>query len=146
MIPRYNRPKIEKIWSYDNKFKIWIEIECLIAEQLANLGKIPKKAAKEIRSKAHYNVKEIEEIEKETKHDVVAFINNVSSYIGESSKYFHHGVTSSDIIDTSFSIQLKQTGEIIRKQLQILIKELKTKSLKYKIVVHGISKYKNGII
>ncbi len=143
MIPRYNRPKIEKIWSYDNKFKIWIEIECLIAEQLANLDKIPKKAAKEIRSKAKYNVKEIEEIEKETKHDLVAFINNVSSYIGESSKYFHHGVTSSDIIDTCFSIQLMQTGEIIRKQLQKLIKELKIKSLKYKNTImmgrsHGI--------
>ena len=130
MIPRYNRPKIEKIWSYDNKFKIWIEIECLIAEQLANLGKIPKKAAKEIRSKANYNVKEIEEIEKKTKHDVIAFINNVSAYIGESSKYFHHGVTSSDIIDTSFSIQLRQTGKIISIQLQKLIKELKTKFLK----------------
>ena len=143
MIRRYNSPKIEQIWSYDNKFKIWIEIECLIAEKLANLGKIPKKAAKEIRSKANYNVKEIEEIEKETKHDVVAFINNVSSYIGESSKYFHHGVTSSDIIDTSFSIQLKQTGEIIRKQLQKLIKELKAKSLKNKNTImmgrsHGI--------
>ena len=143
MIPRYNRPKIEKIWSYENKFKIWIEIECLIAEQLANLGKIPKKAAKEIRSKAKFNIKEIEEIEKETKHDLVAFINNVSSYIGESSKYFHHGVTSSDIIDTCFSIQLMQTGKIIRKQLQKLIQELKVKSLKYKNTImmgrsHGI--------
>ena len=65
MIRRYNSPKIEQIWSYDNKFKIWIEIECLIAEKLANLGKIPKKAAKEIRSKANYNVKEIEEIGQE---------------------------------------------------------------------------------
>ena len=143
MIPRYNRPEIAKIWSDDNKFKIWIEIECLIAEQLANLGKIPKKAAKEIRLKANYNVKEIEEIEKETKHDLVAFINNVSSYIGKSSKYFHHGVTSSDIIDTCFSIQLKRTGEIICKQLKNLIKELKVKSLKHKKTLmmgrsHGI--------
>ena len=143
MIPRYNRPNIEKIWSYENKFKIWTEIESLIAEQLAKIGKIPKQAALDIRSKAKFNVKEIEELEKETKHDFLAYISNVSSYIGESSKYFHHGVTSSDIIDTSFSIQLKQTSKIILKQLQILIKELKEKSLKYKYTLmigrsHGI--------
>jgi len=143
MIPRYNRPKIEKIWSNENKFKIWTEIECLIAEKLANIGKIPKKAAKDIRKKAKFNIKEIDEIEKETKHDVMAYINNVSSYIGESSKYFHHGITSSDIIDTSFSIQLKQTGEILVKQLKILINTLRKKSLKYKNTImigrsHGI--------
>ena len=82
MIPRYTRPKIEKIWSPQNKFSIWTEIECLIAEKLSINGIIPKKAAKQIREKAKFNVKEIEEIEKETKHDVVAYINNVSSYIG----------------------------------------------------------------
>ena len=100
MIPRYNRPEIEKIWSLKNKFTIWTEIECLIAEKQSLLSIIPKKAAKEIRKKAKFNVKEIEKIEKETKHDVVAYINNVSKYIGNSSKYFHFGVTSSDIIDT----------------------------------------------
>ena len=83
MIPRYNRPKIEAIWSDQNKYKIWTDIECLIAEQLSNLGTIPKKAAIEIRNKAKFNVKEINEIEKETKHDVIAYINNVSNYIGE---------------------------------------------------------------
>ena len=143
MIPRYNRPEIEKIWSNQNKFKIWTEIECLIAEQLANLGKIPKQASIDIRSNAKFNAQEIEEIEKKTKHDVIAYINNVSSYIGESSKYFHHGVTSSDIIDTGFSIQLKQTGEIILKQLKKLITTLRDKSVKYKNTImigrsHGI--------
>ena len=143
MIPRYNRPEIEKIWSNQNKFKIWTEIECLIAEQLANLGKIPKQASVDIRSYAKFNVQEIEEIEKKTKHDVIAYINNVSSYIGESSKYFHHGVTSSDIIDTGFSIQLKQTGEIIAKQLKKLITTLRDQSVKYKNTImmgrsHGI--------
>ena len=143
MIPRYNRPKIEKIWSLENKFTIWTEIECLIAEKQAMLGVIPKKAAKEIRNKAKFNVKEIEKIEKETKHDVVAYINNVSKYIGDSSKYFHFGVTSSDIIDTSFSVQLKQTSEIIRKSLVECIKSLKIKSKKYKDTLmigrsHGI--------
>ncbi len=143
MIPRYNRPKIEKIWSLENKFTIWTEIECLIAEKQAMLGVIPKKASKEIRNKAKFNVKEIEKIEKETKHDVVAYINNVSKYIGDSSKYFHFGVTSSDIIDTSFSVQLKQTSKIIRKSLVECIQSLKIKSKKYQDTLmigrsHGI--------
>ena len=132
MIPRYNRPIIENIWTLENKFKIWTEIEILIAEKLSDIGIIPKIAAKEIRKKAKFNVEEINELEKQTRHDVNAYIDNVSKYIGKQSKYFHHGVTSSDIIDTGFSIQLKQTGEIIIKELQILLKNLKSKSLKYK--------------
>jgi adenylosuccinate lyase len=143
MIPRYNRPKIEAIWSDQNKFKIWTDIECLIASQLANLNIIPKEAAVEIKKKAKFNVEEIYEIEKATKHDVIAYINNVSSYIGENSKYFHYGVTSSDIIDTAFSIQLKQSSEIIIDQLKKLIEVLKKKSVDHKNTVmigrsHGI--------
>ncbi len=143
MISRYNRPEIEKVWSLENKFKIWTEIECLIAEKQALLGIIPKKAAKDIRKKSKFRVIEIEKNEKETKHDVVAYINNVSKYIGESSKYFHFGVTSSDIIDTSFSLQLKHTAKIIRKSLIECIKNLKLKSKKYKNTImigrsHGI--------
>ena len=132
MIPRYNRPKIERIWSLENKFKIWTDIEILIAEKQANLGIIPKKAAKDIKKKAKFNVKEIEKLEAKTKHDVVAYINNVSKYIGSSSKYFHFGVTSSDIIDTAFSIQLKHTANIIRKNLVECIKTFKLLSKKYK--------------
>ena len=143
MIPRYNRPKIENIWTLENKFKIWTNIEILIAEKLSDIGVIPKIAAKEIRKKAKFNVNEINKLEKLTKHDVNAYIDNVSKYIGKQSKYFHHGVTSSDIIDTGFSIQLKQTGEIIRKELTTLLKNLKSKSLKYKETImigrsHGI--------
>ena len=132
MIPRYNRPDIEKIWSLENKFKIWTKIECLIAEKQANLGIIPKKAAKDIKNKAKFNVKEIEKLETKTKHDVVAYINNVSKYIGPSSKYFHFGVTSSDIIDTAFSFQLKQTAEIIKNNLNECVKTFKYLSKKYK--------------
>ena len=143
MINRYNRPKIEKIWSNENKFKIWTEIECLIAEKLADLKIIPKKSSIDIRKKAKFDVKQINKIEKKTKHDVIAYIENVSSYIGESSKYFHYGVTSSDIIDTGFSIQLQQTSAIIRKQLISLINTLKKQSKKYKKTImigrsHGI--------
>ena len=132
MISRYNRPKIAAIWSDENKFKIWTMIECLIADKLANLGKIPKQAAKDIRKKIKFNIKEINEIEKKTKHDLVAYINNVSSYIGKNSKYFHYGVTSSDIIDTCFSVQLKETSQIIEDQLKKLILVLKKKSIKHK--------------
>ena len=130
MIPRYNRPKIENIWTLENKFQIWTDIEILIAEKLSLIGVIPKIAAKEIKRKAKFNVSEINKLEKKTKHDVNAYIDNVSKYIGKQSKYFHHGVTSSDIIDTGFSIQLKQTGEIIHKELSILLKNLKSKSSK----------------
>ncbi len=132
MIPRYNRPEIEKIWSLENKFKIWTEIECLIAEKQASIGIIPKIAARDIRKKARFNVKEIEKLEIKTKHDVVAYIENVSKYIGKYSKYFHFGVTSSDIIDTAFSIQIKQTAKIIRKNLFECLKTFKSKSKKYK--------------
>jgi len=143
MISRYNRPKIEAIWSDENKFRIWTEIECLIAEQLSNLNTIPKQAAKDIRKNANFNVDEINAIENKTKHDVVAYINNVSKYIGENSKYFHYGVTSSDIVDTAFSIQLKQSSEIIIEQLKELIADLKKKSNNYKDTLmigrsHGI--------
>ena len=132
MIPRYNRPNIEKIWSLENKFKIWTKIECLIAEKQANLGIIPKKAAKDIKNKAKFSVKEIEKLETKTKHDVVAYIHNVSKYIGPSSKYFHFGVTSSDIIDTAFSLQLKQTAEIIKNNLNECVRTFKFLSKKYK--------------
>ena len=132
MIPRYNRKEIEKIWSQDNKFRIWTNIECLVAEKLADLGEIPSTAAEDIKRKAKFDVNEIEELEKETKHDLIAYIKNVSSYIGTSSKFFHYGITSSDIIDTCFSIQLKQTGNIIKIQLEKLIKTLKAKSIEHK--------------
>ena len=143
MIPRYTRKKIEKIWTLHNKFLIWTEIECLIAEKLSINGIIPRDAGKNIRKKIKFNVKSIENIEKRTKHDVVAYIENVSKSLGENAKYFHYGVTSSDIIDTSFSLQLKQSGEIIIEDLKNLLKEIKTKAFKYKNTImmgrsHGV--------
>ena len=118
MIPRYSRPQIEKIWSLENKFSLWLKIECLVAEKQSMDGLIPKEAGKDIIEKSSFNIQEIETIEKETKHDFIAFINNVSNYIGKNAKYFHHGLTSSDIIDTAFSIQLKQSSELIIDDLE----------------------------
>ena len=85
MIPRYSRPEMKKIWSLENKFSIWLEIECLIAEKLSTNGTIPKKAAKDIRKKSSFDIKGLDAIEKKTKHDVLAFIENVSNYIGVNS-------------------------------------------------------------
>lgn len=143
MINRYSRKQIKKIWSAENKFSLWLEIECLVAEKLSSNGIIPKKAAKDIKEKGTFNVKEIEVIEKKTKHDVVAFINNVSSYIGRNSKYFHYGLTSSDIIDTAFAIQLKQSIELIINELSNFLIILKKKSYQHKYTYmigrsHGI--------
>ena len=143
MIPRYTRKEAEKIWTLENKYKIWCEIECLIADKLSLLGTIPKDASKNIRKKIKFNVSEIEKIEKITKHDVVAYIQNVSKYLGDDAKYFHYGVTSSDIIDTTFSILLKESSEIIIKDIKKLLKEIKLKAIKYKNTImmgrsHGI--------
>ena len=132
MIPRYSRPQIEKIWSLENKFSLWLKIECLVAEKQSMEGLIPEEAGKDIIEKSSFNIKEIETIEKETKHDFIAFINNVSNDIGENAKYFHHGLTSSDIIDTAFSIQLKQSSELIIDDLENLIKIIKEKAYNYK--------------
>ena len=132
MIPRYSRPQIEKIWTLESKFSLWLKIECLVAEKQSIDGLIPKQAAKDISEKSSFSLKEIEEIEKVTKHDFIAFINNVSSYIGDSAKYFHLGLTSSDIIDTAFSIQLKQSAELIIDDLSKLITEIKEKAYNYK--------------
>ena len=133
MIPRYSRPEMTAIWAAENKFRIWFEIEAHASDAQAALGVIPKEAAKAIWERGAFQIERIDEIEKETKHDVIAYINNVSNYIGDSAKYFHHGITSSDIIDTSFSVQLKQSAEIIINQLSSLLKTLKNSLLNSKI-------------
>ena len=132
MIPRYSREKMSKIWTTENKFNIWLKLESLVADKLSINGKIPTKAAKAIKKKGKFNLKEIEKIEKKTKHDMVAFINNVSSYIGEYGKFFHYGITSSDIIDTGFSLQLKESLELIIEEVKDLNKNLKKLAIKHK--------------
>ena len=121
MIPRYSRPEMTAIWEPENKFRIWFEIEAHACDAQAALGTIPKEAARVIWERGAYQIQRISEIEQETKHDVIAYINNVSEYIGENAKYLHHGITSSDIVDTSFSIQLKQSTEVIINKLYLLL-------------------------
>ncbi len=132
MIPRYSRKEISEIWEPNNKFKIWLRIEILICEALNKIGKVPTKSLKIIKEKARFDEKRIDEIEKEVKHDVIAFLTNLSENIGEDSRFIHQGVTSSDILDTTLSIQLKESCKIIKKELKQLLHVLKEKAIYYK--------------
>jgi adenylosuccinate lyase len=143
MVPRYTRPEMGKIWTEENKYNIWLEIEILAVEAQAELGEVPKEAAKEIREKAKCNPERILEIEETTKHDVIAFLTNVEEHVGEVSRYIHLGMTSSDVLDTCLAVQLKQASEIILKDLQALSEALakRAKEHKYTVCVgrsHGI--------
>ncbi len=132
MIPRYSRKEISEIWKPKNKFKIWLKIEILICEALNELGKVPTKSLKVIKEKAKFDEKRIDEIEKDVKHDVIAFLTNLAENIGEDSRFIHQGVTSSDILDTTLSIQLKESCLIIKKELKKLLEVLKEKAVSYK--------------
>ncbi len=132
MIPRYTRKETAKIWEPENKFQIWLKIEILICEALSELGEIPKKSVEIIKRKASFDIKRIDEIEKEIKHDVIAFLTSVSEKVGKESRHIHRGITSSDIIDTTLSVQLKQSCKILKKELKALILILKKLAIKYK--------------
>lgn len=144
MIPRYARKEMSQIWTEDNKCKIWLEVELLAAEAMAKDGIVPMEKITEIRQKATWNVDRIAEIEAVTKHDVIAFLTNISESVGgDATKYLHLGMTSSDLLDTTLSYQLKQSGELLLQGLKTLLEVLKEKALKYKDSVcigrsHGI--------
>jgi len=120
MVERYTLPQMGSIWSEENKYKIWLEIEVLAVEALAKLGVVPVEAANNIRAKANCDVNRILEIEEVTKHDIIAFLTNVEEYVGEDSRYIHLGMTSSDVLDTCLAVQLKQAGELILADLERL--------------------------
>ena len=143
MIPRYSRKEIRKIWEPENKFKIWLDIEIAICEALEKIGVIPKSALENIKTNSSFNVSRIDQIEKEVKHDVIAFLTNIAENVGTDSKFIHMGVTSSDIIDTALSIQLKQSSKIIKKELEYLIEMLEVRAKEHKLTPcigrsHGI--------
>lgn len=143
MIERYSLPEMAKIWSEENKIKKWLLVEILVCEALAELGEIPKSAVKNIKKKARFNVKRINQIEKKTKHDVIAFLTNVAEYVGKDSRYIHLGLTSSDMLDTALAIQLKEASDILLKDLNHLTNVLKEKAFQYKNTImigrsHGI--------
>ena len=143
MIPRYSRPEMTTIWETENRFKIWLEVEMLICEAQEEIGLIPAGTTKKIRHKAKFDVKRVDEIEKQVKHDVIAFLTNVNEFVGEDGRFIHLGVTSSDILDTSFSVQLTQAADLIIADLDVLLKTLRHRVLEYKDTLcigrsHGI--------
>ncbi|EGL83481.1 adenylosuccinate lyase [Caldalkalibacillus thermarum TA2.A1] len=143
MIERYIREEMGRIWTEENKFKAWLEVEILACEAWAELGHIPKEDVQKIRDKARINVQRIKEIEEETRHDVVAFTRAVAETLGPESKWVHYGLTSTDVVDTALSYLLKQANAILRKDLKHFINVLKNKALEHKYTVmmgrtHGV--------
>ena len=132
MIPRYSRNEVSSIWSDENKFKIWLDIEILACEAQNKLGLVPDSALKNIKGKANFNVNKILKIEEKVKHDVIAFLTNVAEYVGPDSRFIHMGMTSSDILDTTLAIQMKQAGELLLTDLQKIKKTLYKKAKKNK--------------
>jgi len=132
MIPRYTRKEISNIWGQENKYKIWLDIEVYASEAMEKAKIIPKGISNSIKKKARINISRIENIEKQVKHDVVAFLTSISEKVGEPAKFLHQGMTSSDVLDTCFNIQLVKSGKILIRDLDKLLKTLKKKSIKYK--------------
>ena len=143
MIPRYSQGQISKIWTDKNRYEIWFQIEVLVCEKLYIDKKISKKDFLQIKKKGKVDVEDIQKLDRKTHHEIIAFLNSISKKIGKSARHIHQGITSSDIIDTAFSIQLKQSSEILIKDITQLLKALKTKAYKYKKTIclgrtHGI--------
>lgn len=143
MIARYTRPVMGNVWEDRNKFSIWLEIELLASEAQAELGIIPKEAVHAMRKKSSFDVARIDEIEREVKHDVIAFLTNVAEYVGPEARFMHLGMTSSDVLDTCLAVQMKQSGELLMRGLQELKEVLarRAREFKYTIMVgrtHGI--------
>lgn len=143
MIERYTRPEMKKLWSEENRYNSWLEVEILADEAWAELGEIPKEDVEKIREKASFDIERILEIEKETKHDVVAFTRAVSESLGEEKKWVHYGLTSTDVVDTAYGYQLKQVNDILRKDLKNLLEVIGEKAIEHKYTVtmgrtHGV--------
>lgn len=143
MISRYTRPEMAALWSDQNKYQSWLEVEILAVEAWAELGEIPKEDAQAVLDHAKFDVHRILEIEKETKHDVVAFTRCLSESMGEEKKWVHYGLTSTDVVDTAYGYQLKQVNDVLRQDLDRFLDILKEGALKYKTTLcmgrtHGV--------
>ncbi|HBR69246.1 MAG TPA: adenylosuccinate lyase, partial [Rhodospirillaceae bacterium] len=128
MIPRYTRPEMAKIFEAENRFKIWLEIETLACEKMADLGIIPASVPKALRDKAKFDVARIDEIEREVRHDVIAFLTNIGEHIGDDARFVHQGMTSSDVIDTAFAVQLTQAADLLLQDLDKLLAALRKRA------------------
>jgi adenylosuccinate lyase len=143
VIDRYSRPEMRNIWSDEHKFQIWLEIELLACEAMAELGQIPRKDAAEIRKRARFSIPEIAEIEKRTNHDVIAFLENVADSVGPAARWIHQGLTSSDILDTTLAVQLSEAGALLASDLKSLRPAIAAQARRFKMTPmigrsHGI--------
>ncbi|WP_455373576.1 adenylosuccinate lyase [Limibacillus halophilus] len=143
MIPRYSRPEMVRIWEPENKFRIWFEIEAHACDAQAELGVIPKEAAKAVWERGAWEIARIDEIEAETKHDVIAFLTNLAEHVGPEARFVHQGMTSSDVLDTCLAVQLTQASDLLLADMDRLLAALKTRAHEFKDTVclgrsHGI--------
>ncbi|WP_298788402.1 adenylosuccinate lyase [uncultured Marinococcus sp.] len=143
MIDRYTRPEMGAIWTEENRFNAWLEVEICACEAWSELGDIPKEDVKKIRDNASFNIERIQEIEEETRHDVVAFTRAVSETLGDERKWVHYGLTSTDVVDTALSYLIKQANEILRADLERFLEILKNKAKEHKHTImmgrtHGV--------
>ena len=143
MIDRYSRKEIKSIWEDKNKYSIWLEIELAAAEAMEKLKIIPRGVSKKVKAKAKINVKRILQIEEKVKHDVIAFLTSITEKVGKDARFLHKGMTSSDVLDTCFNLQLKQSGEILLKDIDQLLSSIKRQAIKHKYTLcigrsHGI--------
>ncbi|MCX5839487.1 MAG: lyase family protein, partial [Deltaproteobacteria bacterium] len=143
MIKRYSRAKMETIWSPENRYRQWLDIEILACEAMAMRGEIPEASMKNIRERAGFDVDRIDEIEKTTKHDVIAFLTSVTEKVGEDGRFIHRGLTSSDILDTALGLLLREAAEILIEDLDLLLAAIKKKAFAHQNTLmigrsHGI--------
>jgi adenylosuccinate lyase len=143
MIPRYSRPEMQAIWSDESKYAIWLDIELHACDALAKIGLIPQEAAQVIRQKARFDIDEINTIERETKHDVIAFLTSVANSVGEEARFIHQGMTSSDVLDTAYAVQMKRAADMIIDDIDNLLAALKKRAEEHKYTAtigrsHGI--------
>ncbi|HYM31389.1 MAG TPA: adenylosuccinate lyase [Candidatus Cybelea sp.] len=143
MIPRYTRPQMAAIWEPENRFRIWFEIEAHACDAQAELGVIPKAAAAAVRKRGAFDVARIDEIERETRHDVIAFLTNLAEHVGPEARFVHQGMTSSDVLDTCLALQLKQASDILLADIDLVLAALKKRAFEHKNTVcvgrsHGI--------
>ena len=143
MIPRYSRPEMVNIWEPETRFSIWLDIETHAMDAMADLGIVPAEAAKAVREKGAFDVNRIDEIEREVKHDVIAFLTSLAEHVGEEARFVHQGMTSSDVLDTCFNVQLTRASDILLANLDALLAALKTRAMEHKMTPcigrsHGI--------
>ena len=125
MIDRYSRPEMARIWSEQNRFQKWLEVEVLAAEALSRLGEVPKSAVARIKKRAGFDVDRIREIEKEVRHEVIAFLSSVAETLGDDARFLHVGLTSSDVMDTAMALQLKEAASLLMDDVRDLMRVLK---------------------